>query len=419
MRKSILVLASNKGRLRAGIMACLVSAAAGCYALAGCALTDDEGAETSSDVSASSQLVISQVFGAGGNASGEAGPAPFTHDYVELFNRGAKAVELDGKAILYAPQHGNFSRGNVTMLKGKPLQPGEHFLVQMSTSARDGGPTAESLKADQEATGDEALKLSSSKGVVAITAAPETCVAAPEAAAEGAREECVLLDKVGYGAESFEGSGPAPTLDSQTAATRKGGGCIDTDDNKEDFVAAAPEPHNRASGATPCKVEPTKDGGTTEDAGEPKNDAGTDDDAGKPATDAGMPTNDDAGTTTDAGGTPGPQGPPGPEGPAGPQGPAGPAGPAGATGATGATGAAGAQGPAGAAGAKGDTGETGANGSDGAEGAAGKDGKAGPAGKNGSSGCSTAPGSGSSSMEAFAGVGLALAALGRRKRRSV
>jgi MYXO-CTERM domain-containing protein len=408
MLKSFLVLASNKGRVRVGVVACLVVAATGCYALAGCRADDRDSAETTSDVTAASELVISQVYGAGGNAGGEAGPAPFTHDYVELFNRGARPVVLDGKAILYAPQHGNFSRGKVTKLRGKPLQPGEHFLVQLSSS---GGTEGESLKADQEATDEEALNLSSNKGVVAITERLETCVSAPEAAPEG--EDCVLLDKVGYGAKSFEGTAPAPELDAQTAATRKGGGCVDTDDNQADFEAAAPAPRNRASGATPCKVEPTKDAGPDEDASKPESDAGpTNNDAG--------PTSADAGPTSDAGnaGTPGPQGPPGPEGPAGLQGPTGPQGPAGATGATGATGAAGATGAQGPAGAKGDTGAAGSNGTDGAQGAAGKDGKAGPAGKNGSGGCSAAPASGSSSMEAFAGVGLAIVALGRRKRRT-
>ena len=39
----------------------------------------------------SPDLVISQVYGGGGN-----GGAPYTHDFIELFNRGTTAVSLSG-----------------------------------------------------------------------------------------------------------------------------------------------------------------------------------------------------------------------------------------------------------------------------------------------------------------------------------
>ncbi len=49
--------------------------------------------------------VVSQVYGGGGNAG-----ATFTHDYIELFNRGTVPVDLDGLSVQYtsATGTGNF-----------------------------------------------------------------------------------------------------------------------------------------------------------------------------------------------------------------------------------------------------------------------------------------------------------------------
>jgi hypothetical protein len=40
------------------------------------------------------ELVISQIYGGGGNSG-----APLTNDYVELFNRSATAVSLNGLSV--------------------------------------------------------------------------------------------------------------------------------------------------------------------------------------------------------------------------------------------------------------------------------------------------------------------------------
>ena len=44
----------------------------------------------------SNGMVISQIYGAGGNSG-----AKYTHDYVELFNRGAQAVSMGGWSVQY------------------------------------------------------------------------------------------------------------------------------------------------------------------------------------------------------------------------------------------------------------------------------------------------------------------------------
>ena len=49
----------------------------------------------------SPDVVISQVYGGGGNRG-----APFTNDYVELFNRGTTTVSLSGWSVQYASAAG-------------------------------------------------------------------------------------------------------------------------------------------------------------------------------------------------------------------------------------------------------------------------------------------------------------------------
>ena len=74
---------------------------------------------------AASDLAISQVYGGGGNSG-----APFTHDFVELFNRGQAPVSLGGKSIQYASATGSFS--NVFALPAATVQPGQYYLVQLA-----------------------------------------------------------------------------------------------------------------------------------------------------------------------------------------------------------------------------------------------------------------------------------------------
>src|SRR5262245_1437161 len=71
---------------------------------------------------ASTSLVISQVYGGGGNAG-----ATYRNDFVELFNRGPVAVDVSGWSIQYASAAG--TTWQVTPLSGV-VEPGQYLLVQ-------------------------------------------------------------------------------------------------------------------------------------------------------------------------------------------------------------------------------------------------------------------------------------------------
>ena len=80
-----------------------------------------------SAVAASASVVISQVYGGGGNAG-----ATFKNDFIELFNRGAAAVDLTGWSVQYAAAAG--IAWAPTVLSG-PIQPGQYYLVQEGAGA--------------------------------------------------------------------------------------------------------------------------------------------------------------------------------------------------------------------------------------------------------------------------------------------
>ena len=73
---------------------------------------------------ASSSIVITQVYGGGGNSG-----ATYDHDYVELFNLGSATVDLSTWSIQYASAIG--TSWSVTNLQNS-LLPGKYYLVQLA-----------------------------------------------------------------------------------------------------------------------------------------------------------------------------------------------------------------------------------------------------------------------------------------------
>ena len=73
--------------------------------------------------SSQAQVVISQVYGGGGNTG-----ATFTNDFIELFNRGTVAQDLTGWSVQYASSTG--TTWAVTNLTNVTLAPGKYYLIQ-------------------------------------------------------------------------------------------------------------------------------------------------------------------------------------------------------------------------------------------------------------------------------------------------
>ena len=78
----------------------------------------------------SSGLVVSQVYGGGGNSG-----ASYTNDFVEIFNGGSSAANLTGWSVQYASAAS--TSWSVTALGGS-IQPGHYYLVQLASSGSIG-----------------------------------------------------------------------------------------------------------------------------------------------------------------------------------------------------------------------------------------------------------------------------------------
>ena len=181
---------------------------------------------------ASPDVVISQVYGGGGNAG-----ATLTHDFIELFNRGSAPVAVSGWSVQYASATG--ATWQVTPLTGS-IPPGGHLLVQEAQGAGGSQPLP-----SPDASGSIAMSATSGK-VALVTATTALPCGADCDAAPGVR------DYVGYGgATDFEGAA-APGLSNTTADSRNAGGCQDTDNNFADFTEGAPTPRNSGTTPSPC-----------------------------------------------------------------------------------------------------------------------------------------------------------------------
>lgn len=206
----------------------------------------------------STSIVISQVYGGGGNSG-----AQYTNDFVELFNRGNTTISLSGWSIQYtsATGTGNFGSATnlITPLSGS-IAPGQYLLIQEASNAAVGAPLP-----TPDVTDTTPINMSGTAGKVALvnTTTPLGCNGGSTPCSAAAL--ATIVDLVGYGnANFFEGSATAPTLTNTTADFRDDGGCVDTDQNLNDFSSAVPPispdvpaPRNTSSPLKNCGGSPT------------------------------------------------------------------------------------------------------------------------------------------------------------------
>jgi len=183
----------------------------------------------------SNGVVISQVYGGGGNAG-----ATYRNDFIELHNRGGSAVDVTGWSVQYASSAG--TSWAVTTLAGT-LAPGQYYLVQ--ESAGTGGTL--NLPAP-DASGN--IAMSATAGKVALVSGTT--------ALTGSCPLAGVVDFVGFGAAANCSEGaPTATLSNTTAAIRGSNGCTETDVNSTDFATGAPTPRNTASPIFNCATPST------------------------------------------------------------------------------------------------------------------------------------------------------------------
>ena len=186
-------------------------------------------------VPAEGSIVISQVYGGGGNSG-----ATYRNDFIELFNRGTNPVNVSGWSVQYASASG--STWQVTPLSGT-IVPGSYYLIQ--EAAGTGGGAALPVA---DATGS--IPISVSAGKIALLSNSVSLAVSCAIAATN------VADFVGYGSANCAENGPAEGHSSTTSIRRNFNGCMETENNGTDFSEAAVLPRNGASPTHRCDTPP-------------------------------------------------------------------------------------------------------------------------------------------------------------------
>ena len=192
---------------------------------------------------ASPGLVISQVYGGGGNNG-----AVYTNDYVELFNRGSAPVTTGGLSLQYASATGTGTFAALA-LPDATVPAGGSFLVQLAA-----GTTPALALPTPEATGT--FNVSGTAGKVALASGPTPLGCNGGSVPCTPEQQARIVDLVGFGTANFSEGAPAAAPSNSTAVRRLADGCTDTDSNAADFAVVAPLPRNAASPLTPCGGTP-------------------------------------------------------------------------------------------------------------------------------------------------------------------
>jgi endonuclease G len=173
-------------------------------------------------------VVISQVYGGGGNAG-----ATYANDFVELYNPSGLTFDLTGWSLQYASATGDgweFTRQPL----GGTIAPGQYYLISLASGGADGLPLpAANINGE--------INMSGTTGKIALVSNFDPLVGnCPLGDPE-------IVDFVGYGATADCSETARATAPSNTTAIFRGNnGATDTDNNQADFAAATPNPRRTA-----------------------------------------------------------------------------------------------------------------------------------------------------------------------------
>ena len=196
------------------------------------------------DVSgATSNLRISQIYTRGGEPG-----AAFQHDFIELFNAGSVPVDILNWTVLFITDEAERpdQTDGATFTTSFIVPPGMHLLLRFPVAGTNGQPTpGEYPPLNNKTLGSNFGRvelLNPSQPIILRTICPT---------AIGPNGQ--VTDLVGYGSDTcFEGAAPLVVPPANQSMTRINGGCTDSDNNRNDFAAATPNPRISTSAFTPC-----------------------------------------------------------------------------------------------------------------------------------------------------------------------
>ncbi|HEU4331350.1 MAG TPA: lamin tail domain-containing protein, partial [Lapillicoccus sp.] len=199
-------------------------------------------APSASAIDLTSPVVISEVYGGGGNSG-----ATLKNDFIELYNNSTQAVDLSTWSVQYAAAPATGTTYQRTNLSGS-IAAKSFYLIQQAAGA---GGTADLPAPD--AVG--AIAMGGTAGKVALVSNQTTLTCGGDC--DGA---VGVVDYVGYGAATdFAGTGPTAAPSNTTSAQRNTSPFTNTGNNASDFTVAAPTPKAPLVSEPPavdCSVTP-------------------------------------------------------------------------------------------------------------------------------------------------------------------
>ena len=184
-------------------------------------------------------LVISQLFGAGGNPG-----AFYNADYVEIHNKSNTTQSLSGYSIQYSSATATGTWSGKSLLPVATIPAGAYYLIQMSSASTINGVALPTPDYNASPT----ISMSQTNGRVALVSDTVTLSGCPATAN--------IIDLVGYGTSVCYEAVALPALDTLHAGFRNNNGCDDTNNNLADFTLNAPAPRNSASPIATCVSGP-------------------------------------------------------------------------------------------------------------------------------------------------------------------
>lgn len=182
---------------------------------------------------AGAQVVVSQVYGGGGNSG-----ATLRNDFIELKNISTAAVAVGGWSVQYTSATGSGTWQLTPIPAGTTIPAGGYLLIQQAQGASGSVslPTPDVIGTIPMASGSGKVAL-----VGNATALTGACPLGTP-----------VVDFAGYGTANCSEGAPTAALSNSTAAVRGSDGCTDTNNNASDFSVLAPAPRNSATAAAIC-----------------------------------------------------------------------------------------------------------------------------------------------------------------------
>lgn len=179
-------------------------------------------------------LVISEVYGGGGNAG-----SYYLNDFVEIYNPTDADITLDGKSLQYrsATNTGTGNQALTGTVKAK-----SHFLVQGAAGSTPGGGTE--VLPDPDATGG--LNISGTGGIAFLANTTDLVALTPGSSTTNP----AVIDLVGWNTANVFETAVSSATTNATAKTRNATR-DDTDNNSADFTSEAPNPQNSGDAVDP------------------------------------------------------------------------------------------------------------------------------------------------------------------------